>query len=166
MSEPRSAELIIPPNTLKAKLGAGGGGGLDPEAIKRAEKAMDELKGEFSDWLAKDIDNLNTAFAAFNSHSDGANAEKLFRAAHDLKGQAATFEFPLIARVAGSLSKLMDGLKMRQSAPLALVEAHVDAIHAIHRGQIKDTSNLTALTLAETLEGRVIHALARAGQKI
>jgi len=165
MSEPRDAEIIIPPNTLKAKLGRGSGG-MDPEAIMRAEKAMEGLKSEFSDWLAKDISDLAAAFAAFSNRSDAVTAERLFRAAHDLKGQAATFEFPLIARVAGSLSKLMDGLKAREAAPLVLVEAHIDAIHVIHRDQIKDNSNLTALTLVEALEARVVHALARAGQKI
>lgn len=164
MREPEKAELIIPPNTLKAKLGVGSGG-LDPEAIKRAEKAMEGLKTEFSDWIAKDIAHLNEAFAAFVKEPGVHNAGILFRAAHDLKGQATTFEFPLIARVAGSLSKLMDGLHARESAPLALVEAHVDAIHVIHRDNIKDMSNLTALTLVEALEGRVVQALARAGQK-
>jgi len=162
MSDPR-AELIVPPNTLRAKLGVGTGG-LDPEAIKRAEKAMDSLKTEFADWIAKDITNLYDTFAAFKADGNAANAGRLFRAAHDLKGQAATFEFPLIARVAGSLSKLMDGLQSRESAPPVLVEAHVDAIRVIHRDNIKDISNLTALTLVEALEARVVQALARAGQ--
>ena len=158
------AELIVPPNTLKAKLGVGAGG-LDPEAIKRAEQAMQGLKQEFSDWIAKDIAHLNQAFAAFSKDPTPSNAGVLFRAAHDLKGQATTFEYPLIARVAGSLAKLMDELQTRESAPLPLVEAHVAAIHVIHRDQIKDTSNLTALTLVEALEARVVQALARAGQK-
>jgi chemotaxis protein histidine kinase CheA len=164
MSDKENAQLITPPNTLKAKLGAGSGG-LDPEAIKRAEKAMDNLKTEFSDWIVSDITHLNEAFAAFAKEPSSHNAGILFRAAHDLKGQAATFEYPLIARVAGSLSKLMDGLQTREAAPLALVEAHVDAIHVIHRDKIKDISNLTALTLVEALEGRVVKALARAGLK-
>jgi len=163
MREQNNAELIVPPNTLKAKLGIGTGG-IDPEAIKRAEKAMEGLKSEFSDWLAKDIIHLNDAFAAFKNESNSHNASILFRAAHDIKGQATTFEYPLIARVAASLSKLMEGLKSRETTPVALVEAHVEAIHVIHRDKIKDTSDLTALTLVEALEGRVVKALARAGQ--
>ena len=164
MREPDTSELIIPPNTLKAKLGVGPAG-LDPEAIKRAERAMEGLKQEFSDWITKDISNLAEAFAAFAKHTGDGNAGVLFRAAHDLKGQATTFEYPLIARVAASLSKLMDDAKTRETTPLPLVEAHVDAIHVIHRDKIKDVSNLTALTLVEALETRVIRALARRGQK-
>jgi chemotaxis protein histidine kinase CheA len=157
-------ELIVPANTLKAKLGAGPGG-LDPEAVKRAEQAMQGLKQEFSDWIAKDIANLNNAFAAFGKDSSPANTDVLFRAAHDLKGQATTFEYPMIARVAGSLAKLTDETAMRHSAPFPLVEAHVDAIRVIHRDQIKDTSNLTALRLVEALEAKVVQALAVGSQK-
>ena len=164
MREPDNAELIIPPNTLKAKLGVGPGG-LDPELIKRAEQAMEGLKQEFSDWLTKDISNLAGAFVAFAKDTGNGNAGVLFRSAHDLKGQATTFEYPLIARVAASLAKLMDDVKTRETTPLPLVEAHVDAIHVIHRDKIKDVSNLTALTLVEALESRVVKALARAGQK-
>ena len=35
----------------------------------------------------------------------------LLRAAHDIKGQAPTFNYPLIARVAGSLSRLIDDIR-------------------------------------------------------
>ena len=89
----------------------------------------------------------------------------MFRASHDLKGQATTFEFPLIARVASSLCKLLDAQKSPEAIPLTLVDAHVNAIHVIHRDKIKDISNLTALTLAEALETKVIKALAHASHK-
>jgi chemotaxis protein histidine kinase CheA len=159
-----NAQIIMPPNTLRAKL-EGGDGGLDAEAIKRAEAALNGLKPSFSDWLAADIAKLAEAFDAFARDNSAGNAGTLFRAAHDLKGQATTFEYPLVARVASSLSKLMDGLSSHAAAPLPLVAAHVDAIHVIHRDKIKDVSNLMALTLVEELEGRVIRTLAKASVK-
>jgi len=157
----KTAEFIQPPNLLKAKLGGGDGFALDAAAIKRAEQAMVTLKQEFSDWIAQDIAHLASAFARFVAGRSMETAEALFRAAHDLKGQATTFEYPLVARVAASLSKLMDELPARDEAPLPLVAAHVDAIHVIHRDKIKDISNLTALTLVEELEARTRKALAR-----
>ena len=159
------AEVIIPPNTLRAKVGSANGKvTLDPDMLKCAEKAMDDLRQEFSGWLANDIEALANAFAAFAKAPAADNAGVLFRAAHDLKGQATTFEYPLIARVAASLAKLMDSLSSRHAAPLPLVAAHVDAIAVIHREKIKDISNRTALVLAEELEGRVIKTLAKASQ--
>ncbi len=65
----------------------------------------------------------------------------LLRAAHDMKGQAATFNYPLIARVAGSLSKLIGELPRRRDLPLGLVDAHVNAIHVIYRDKVMDESN-------------------------
>lgn len=158
------AEVIMPPNTLKVKLGGGAGATIDLEAIQRAEKAVDGLKVEFTGWLAQDIANLTTGLAVFSKDRSHQNADVLFRAAHDLKGQATTFEYPLVARIAASLAKLMQGLRSLEAAPLPLVEAHVNAIHVIHRDKIKDISNLTALTLTEELEGRVVSTLERASQ--
>jgi chemotaxis protein histidine kinase CheA len=156
------AEIIMPPNTLRVKLGVGSGVKIDPEAIARAEQAMETMKSEFTEWLTQDIANLTSAFARFSKESDNPSASTLFRAAHDLKGQATTFGYPLIARAASSLAKLMEGLSTLEDTPLPLVAAHVDAVTAIHRGKIKDISNLIALTLVEELEGRVTQTLARA----
>lgn len=158
------AEIIMPPNTLKVKLGGGSGVTIDLDAIQRAEKVVDSLKVEFTGWLAQDIANLTDGFAIFSKDRSHRNADALYRAAHDLKGQATTFEYPLVARIAASLAKLMQGLRSLESAPLPLVEAHVNAIHVIHRDRIKDISNLTALTLTEELEGRVVSTLERASQ--
>lgn len=158
-------EIFMPPNTLKARIGSSGGKlALDPAVLQQAQRAVDGLSHEFTEWLSTDIAALAKSFAAFATAPTAPHAGALFRAAHDLKGQATTFGYPLIARVASSLAKLMDGMQSWDAAPLPLVTAHVDAIHVIHRDKIKDISNLTALTLTEELEGRVTLALERASQ--
>lgn len=159
----KKAEIFMPPNTLRAKVGGSGPIGtitVDPNAIKRAEAAVENLRQEFSGWLAIDISALASAFAAFTKERNATSAAALFRAAHDLRGQAQTFEYPLIARIAASLAKLMDGMQSWEGAPLPLVTAHVDAIHVIHRDKIKDVNNRIALVLVEELEGRVLKTLA------
>jgi chemotaxis protein histidine kinase CheA len=161
MSKDQATEIFMPPNMLKAKVG-GTIAGLDMAAIKRAEVAMDTLKVEFVDWLTKDITRLSEASDAFAAAKDLGTCGALFRASHDLKGQATTFEYPLIARVASSLSKLMDELKSPDKMPLALVHAHVDAIRVIFRDKIKDVSCRTALILVEELETRTRQTLERA----
>lgn len=160
MPNDNDVQIIAPKNTLKDRLGSSVGT-IDPEAIQRAEVAMTKLKVEFSDWLAKDIAHLSQTHAAFLADRTADNAGALFLAAHDLKGQATTFGYPLIARIAGSLSKLLDELKKCETAPPALVTAHVDAINVIHRDKIKDVSNRTALILTEELEAKVRVALAK-----
>jgi HPt (histidine-containing phosphotransfer) domain-containing protein len=102
MARKQPIELFMPPNMLKAKVG-GGLGGPDLAALKRAELAMEGLKKEFGDWIADDVRALTDARARYAQTPDGDARNALVRAAHDIKGQAATFNYPLIARVAASL---------------------------------------------------------------
>lgn len=166
MANDNKAEIFMPPNTLQVKVGSRRGmTALDPEILKRAEKAMDNMRADFSDMLASDLASLTTAYTAFAEKPAPTAAAALYRAALDLKGQAATFEYPLIARVAASLAKLIEGSQKWEAAPLPLVSAHIDAIRVIHRERIKDATSLLALTLAEELEGRVLKTLEVASYK-
>src|SRR5690348_824402 len=107
MARKQPIELFMPPNMLKAKVG-GGLGGPDMAAIKRADEAMTALQSEFGDWIAKDVEALSAARARYAKNKDAAARNGLLRTAHDIKGQAATFHYPLIARVAASLSRMIE----------------------------------------------------------
>lgn len=154
MANKHPIELFMPPNMLKAKVG-GAIGGIDVAAIMRAEKAMDALKSEFGDWFTADMERLTACRDAFAANIDAGTRVNLFRASHDIKGQAATFEFPLVARVASSLCKLIEALPAAKTIPLVMVDAHVTAIRIIFRDRITDTSNRMALELIQELEARV-----------
>ncbi|HTQ15009.1 MAG TPA: Hpt domain-containing protein [Rhizomicrobium sp.] len=155
MGKQQPIEIFMPPNMLKAKVG-GSAGGLDMSAIKRAEKAIETLRVEFTDWINADVERLAAAREAFAKAPDAERQDDLFRAGHDLKGQALTFGFPMAARVAASLCKLLDG---NGRAPLPLIDAHVDAIRVIVRNNVKDESDRVANILASELEGRVAESL-------
>ena len=124
MAKQQPIEIFMPPNMLKAKVG-GAVGGIDMAAIKRAEAAMETLKSEFADWLADDVARLVEAATAIAAAATNEGRAQLLRAAHDLKGQADTFDYPLIARMAASLTKLMDEIDKANAIPLGLVDAHV-----------------------------------------
>ena len=155
MSREQPIELFMPPNMLKAKVGGGGFSGLDMAAIKRAEAAMETLKSEFAAWAAEDVAKLVAARAAYGKNRDAASRAALLRTAHDMKGQAATFNYPLAARVAGSLSKLIGELPADKDLPAGLVDAHVSAVHVIHRDGMTDQGNKIALMLCTELESQV-----------
>lgn len=153
MANKHPIEIFMPPNILKAKVG--GSGGLDPLAIQRAEEAICELKVEFADWIIQDVDRLIETRDAYESQMNNDRLGNLYRAAHDLKGQATTFDFPLVARVASSLCMLTDDTSSAIDLPLPLIDAHVDAIKVIVRDGIKDPSNQVATILAIELERQV-----------
>ncbi|HVZ92021.1 MAG TPA: hypothetical protein VG843_10235 [Rhizomicrobium sp.] len=150
----RPTELFMPPNILKAKVG-GAGRGLDMAAIGRAEAAVQNLKADFSNFMSADADRLRACRDRYAAENSAAARNALFRASHDIKGQASTFEFPLAARVASSLCRLMEFVKAHETVPLALVDAHVTAIHIIFRDMIRDDSNRMASELAAELESQV-----------
>jgi chemotaxis protein histidine kinase CheA len=162
MPKEHPIELFMPPNMLKAKVGSSIGG-IDMAALKRAEAAVDVLKVDFQEWIGEDVERLSAARQLFAATRSAETRAALFRAGHDIKGQAATFEFPLIARVAGSLCKLIDATPAPESIPLVLVDAHVTAIRIIFRDKIKDTENRMATELCAELEARVTETLQPAG---
>ncbi|MBL6939106.1 MAG: Hpt domain-containing protein [Alphaproteobacteria bacterium] len=149
----------MPPNILKAKVGSVAGG-IDMGAIKRAEAAMETLKAEFNDWLADDIARLAMIRGGFANTPTKAMRSELFRAAHDLKGQADTYGYPMVARVASSLANLLDEANVNPVIPLALVDAHVAAIQVAFRDKVNVANDAVAAALAKELEARVIEELA------
>ncbi len=154
MARQQPIELFMPPNMLKAKAG-GGLGGLDMAAMKRAEQAMETLKGEFGDMIADDVKSLAAARARYAKSPDAASRAGLMRAAHDIKGNAPTFNYPLIARVAGSLSRLIGETPENQAVPAGLIDAHVNAVQVIHRQNIQAIDDKLAQALCAELDARV-----------
>jgi len=152
MANKRPIEIFMPPNVLKAKMG---NGKLDLSAVKRAEQAINNLKSEFTGWVIHDVSRLAEAGQAYVKQSSPETLADLYRAAHDLKGQAATFDFPLIARVASSLCMLTDDTSYGLPLPLGLIDAHIEAIKVIVRDDLKDPSDQTATELAAELEQQV-----------
>lgn len=151
----QTVEIIQVPNTLRLKVGPRFGA-MDAAAVAKAEEALKSLAGQFGEWLQDEIDKLEAARGAIKSEGVSAKAmDQLYLHGHDLKGLGTTYEYPLISRVASSLCKLMDAPNGRTGAPLFLVDAHIDAIRAIVRGQIRDPSHPVGRALAEALDLRV-----------
>ena len=85
----------------------------------------------------------------------GEAGEALYTRAHDLKGLGGTYEFPIVTRISGSLCNLLEEPAGRGAIPLALIDAHIEAIKTMVRNDIRDDENPVGRSLAETLEGQV-----------
>jgi HPt (histidine-containing phosphotransfer) domain-containing protein len=140
-------EVIVPPNKLKKaveKLKPGEKAPFDP--VERAEAALAELAADFSVWMDNECTRLDAARNAVKATGiTPGNKDVLFRAAHDIKGEAATFGYPLVAPVADSLCRLIEHTPEIERLPLRLVDQHVDAILAIfHRNTRGDVGKYAA----------------------
>lgn len=156
MSQQNSGQMIQVPNTLRAKVGGSRLGAIDPAAIAKAEAALKSLSGNFAQWLADEITKLDAARQEVRATgATGETMESLYLRAHDLKGLGATYGFPIITRIAGSLCRLIDDKDKRVGAPMPLVDAHIDAIKAAVRDDIKEDTHPVGAVLVKELEAQV-----------
>jgi len=152
-------QVIRPPNPLRAKVG-GGFGGIDASAIARAEEALKAMSAQFGQWLNDEVAKLDKAQADIRNRGyTPETAEALYFRAHDLKGLGTTYEYPLVTRIAASLCRMLDDADKRMQAPLAVVDAHIDAIKAVVRDKIQTDDHPVGRDLAETLEARAAEHL-------
>ena len=160
MSEQNSRQMAPAPNAPRLKLGGLGRlGALDPSAIAKAEAALKNLSGNFAQWLRDEVAKLDAARQTVRAEGmTPENMQALYMRAHDLKGLGTTYGYPLITRIAASLCVLTGDAGKRMSAPLALVEAHIDAVQAAVRDDMKTEEHPVAARLAETLEAQVAAA--------
>jgi len=97
-----------------------------------AEAGLARLS-EFPDWMNDECDRLDQARKSVKTTGMAVlQREALFRASHDMKGQAATLGFPLVAAVAASLCRLIEETADPRRIPLVLIDQHVDAVRAVN----------------------------------
>lgn len=157
MIKDKSGQMNQPSSALRARIGgAGRMSALDPAVIAKAEAALQGLSSNFAEWLNDEIAKLAAARQAIRSHGLTAeSAERLYLRAHDLKGLGGTYGFPLITRIAGLLCRLIDDKTKRLDVPMDLIDAHIDAIKAAVRDDIKTDDDPAGRALVLELEGRV-----------
>jgi HPt (histidine-containing phosphotransfer) domain-containing protein len=145
--------VITPPNPLRKVLRRVIGKDLD-DPVARAEKALAGLSGEFRNWMTVETDRLAAAHAAIlRDGFTNANSEELFRAAHDIKGDAATFGFPSAAAAAESLCRIIEHAPDLDEVPSDLIAHHINAIEAIVRERTKLDTVSMASELSRQLRG-------------
>ena len=156
MSQQNPSQMIPAATSLRLKVGGGRMGAIDPAAIAKAEAALKSLSGNFGAWLQDEIVKLEAARKQVKEVGLTVETmENLYLRSHDLKGLGTTYGYQLITRIAGSLCRLIDEKDKRLTAPMALVDAHIDAIKAAVREDMKADDHPIGGVLAAELERRV-----------
>ena len=145
--------VITQPNPLQNVLQRVAEQDLD-DPVARAEKALAGLSGEFKNWMGIEADRLSAAHAAILTDGfTNSTREELFRAAHDIKGDAATFGYPSAAVTAESLCRIIEHAPQLDEVPSDLIAHHINAIQAIVRERTKLDTASTAGELSRKLRG-------------
>ena len=143
--------VITQPNPLRKVLRRVAEEELD-DPVARAEKALADLSGEFKQWMVIESDRLAAAHAAIlkDGFSD-TRRDELFRAAHDIKGDAATFGFPSAGAAAESLCRIIEHAPDLAKVPSELIAHHINAIQAI----VLERTKLDTISMASELSRRL-----------
>jgi HPt (histidine-containing phosphotransfer) domain-containing protein len=156
--------VITQPNPLRKVLRRVTEKDLD-DPVARAEKALEGLSGEFRNWMAIETDRLAAAHASILREGFTNFArEELFRAAHDIKGDAATFGFPSAAAAAESLCRIIEHAPDLDEVPSDLIAHHINAIQAIVRERTRPDTADMASELSRQLRGVADEYLAHANR--
>ncbi|RXG92303.1 Hpt domain-containing protein [Bradyrhizobium vignae] len=144
-------QIITQPNPLRKVLRRVEAKDAD-DPVGRAEQALASLAGEFKDWMAIEVERLSAAWTAVQKHGFTKELrDELFHAAHDIKGDAATFGFPSAAGIAESLCRVIEHAPDLEKVPAELFTHHINAILAI----VHENTRLDRISVSAELSRRL-----------
>jgi len=142
-------QFIKPPNNLrKAKQGTGKAK-LDPDILLRAEKVVEKIQREYTEWADEDLGALEAALAKLPGGKDDQEAavKNLYRISLDIKGSGGSFGFLMMSEVAGSLNYFLGRRTDLKALDIDVVASHVSALRAVYVQSIRDDGGNTGREL-------------------
>ncbi len=163
--QPSEAQFVTPPNYLKMKVGAGG---IDKEAIKEAEIAIQVLGHKmYAKWADDDLGRMRASFEELKQTSldDSESVKKMLRICWDMKGLGGTFGYPLVTTITHYLSNYLEHClnSAEASVSAAVVTPHIDALYVVLSQKISGDGGAIGRELVSGLEKVVLKTGARIG---
>jgi hypothetical protein len=143
----RPVEIIHRPNELPKKAGKLP---VDAERLEKARATVAALAQDYRARLAEDARLLNEAWNADGGRK--ARLDRVYRLAHDIKGQGTTFGYPLATAVAAALCEILASEAVAHPKAGAVVEAHITALLAIATEPIEGAGGAAGAALLDGLK--------------
>lgn len=149
-------------NTLKDKVGyIGTPGGeparIDAAAFEKANAALEQMKEDYPDWVAKHIEELRMHHArCVDSPNERLKRYALMREiAHDMKGQGATFGYPLMTTFASSLHDFVGPRAGTTDNHVEVIKSHIDSMAAVIKDRVKGSGGEIGQALTAGLHAAI-----------
>lgn len=158
-------EVITPPSSLADRVVKGVGPDLQT-IMARVEAGMETLKHQYSDVLSSDLAALDKALEKIKAETGELPTEaatELYQAAHEIRGLAGSFDYPLLTGIAGSLCGFIDQLDSDLRPHIRVIELQVGAMHAVVANKITGGGGRQGRELVASIGDLVTKALAEAG---
>jgi hypothetical protein len=146
----RNFQVLNPPNLLKSKVGTGG---FEMGAVKRAEKVVESLRGEFEEIAKGEVVKLVAAATALlAAPSDIKKRQEVYMIAHELRGQGGSYGYPLVTRFGDQLCRYLDATDGLDAKSLVIVKAAADAIAVVINAKVSGDGGDTGRQLVGMLD--------------
>ncbi len=125
------------------------------QAIARAEAVIASLAGQYLAAAAADLARLKAAADSLKADpvGRGSHLDRLFHISHDMKGQGATFGYPLVTTIGNRLCRFIETRRETLgTAGVAVVLRHVEALDRVIGQHMKEPATPEAEALLESLE--------------
>lgn len=163
MSNKQEVVIINRKNRLKEKVvkdtanaSMGAKGTLDKEAIKRAQKVIDDGQDSYKQELKDNLQNLVICWTNIkNLDKDDpeiiSSKKDFHRLANHIADVAGTFGFDLMAYFGKSLRDFNDNLRVDDKNHLIIVQAHIDVMLVAFQQNLKSADTPEAKELIKTV---------------
>lgn len=136
----RRAEIIKPPNTLKAKVGSGG---ISEAILNKAQALLENNIVDFQPLAEMYLQNLMRAIETAQTNADKLDTEALISSmiypAIQLKANGGMFHYPLVTTMADRLIQYLEVIVEADIDALEIVLAFHTTIRAVVMGRIIGT---------------------------
>lgn len=147
---------IFPPKTLRARVGPGTG--LNPRLLANAEATVNALQTAYEQRIANDIAALSARFDAMR-RTGRFDHQQIYLIAHEIKGEGGSYDYPLLSAFGHALCLLVRSRDRLTAEDVDTIEAHIAAMRAVIKGQVRGEGGVVGRELAANLEAMVARAL-------
>lgn len=143
-------QVVERPNELAKKVPKTGG--VNPEkAFKEAETIVKKMAAEYVDKLADDIAQMKRLADAYREQPSEERLDPLFRLVHNMRGQGATFGFPLITEIGRNFCRYVRERPKGKPVKPALVDQHLKALQVVYDQSIKGSGDQISQQVVKAL---------------
>jgi HPt (histidine-containing phosphotransfer) domain-containing protein len=160
------AEQYSSEDRLEAEIGEQQtkGGSIDPVALARANSVLAALSESYPEMVHPEVEHLLASWTEIRARAqsactngstvDGAtrhDEDQLYRIAHDFKGHAGSYGYPLVSMIAASMCSLIKRGGLQIPNTHDAIDCHVNAIQQLIEGRMSGDGGESGQQIVENL---------------
>jgi chemotaxis protein histidine kinase CheA len=151
VSKKGEVEIINVPHAIRLKVS--GGGAISEAMLKKANQVIEEMTASFVAVLRVEIDKMAALSEDAKTAADkSALVEQIFEVSHDLRGQASTFDFPLVTRIGSSLCRFVEAADLSDTRAQEVIDAHINSMKLVVVQDLRGDGGAAGQKIATGLE--------------